>query len=204
MTEPLIPEPVFGTRRCLRKHLWGVRVRAPLWLAGRRRRASSCCADGKSEARSGHRPGRAHAASGPQSWASNRAVLINMTLYQPGERIRASPLCLSKTQLDAEATLVSAPGPPQSLDLVEPPVCGCPATAFSGRPPRLPSSPKPPFLWTASRPSRVGWRTRQGSRGEAGAELGPFGGAGGGRGGWASRAAWVYGADAHLSVTPAL
>lgn len=81
-------------------------------VSGRRRRASSCCTDGKSEARSGHRPGRAHAASGPQSWASNRAVLINMTLYQPGERIRASPLCLSKTQLDAEATLVSAPGPP--------------------------------------------------------------------------------------------
>lgn len=35
----------------------------------------------------------------------------------------------------------------------------------------------------------MGWRTRQGSRGEAGAELGPFWGAGGGRGGRASRAA---------------
>lgn len=34
------------------------------------------------------------------------------------------------------------PQAPQSLDLVEPPVCGCPATAFSGRPPRLPLLPE--------------------------------------------------------------
>lgn len=97
----------------------------------------------KTEARSDDQPVRAHAASEPRSWASNRELFINAPAYQPGELIRATPLWLSKVQLDSKANLVS---PPVHWDFVEPPVCSCLATAFSGLSPPSPSSPKLPFL----------------------------------------------------------